>query len=189
MPIALAIALRRSTPFLLMLALACAKGPESSPPRAADTAAETARSAAPAVKDPVGLIPLPEDKGATELREYRITLPMIQQWAKVQNGITAAMKGHPDALGAHATPPATVDAMIARMDSLPAVHGALVRSKMSAHDYVLTMIALNQAVQLFQRRKANAPMPPGVTPAMLANADFVGQNLAAVQQVFGSLAR
>ena len=185
MSIGVIVPFRRSAPLLLALALACTKGAETSPPRAADST----RTAAPPRKDPVGLIPLPEDKAATELRDFRISMLMIQRWGTVQHEITVATKDHPDALGARATPPATLDAMIARMDSLPAVHGALVRSKMSAHDYVMTMIALNQAVQIYQRRRANAPNPPGVTPAMLANADVVGQNYAAVQQIFASLSR
>jgi hypothetical protein len=177
---------RRLAPALVLLAVACAKEPAAkAPPASVDTAHA---SAAPA-SDPVGLVPLPEDKTSTELRDYRITLPAIQRWARAQNAITAALKDHPDALRQHAAPPATLDAMVARMDSIPEIHGALARSGMTAHDLVLTMIALNQAVGLYQRRTTKAPLPPGLTPAMMANADFVGQNLAAVQQVLGSITR
>lgn len=157
----------------------------SAPPPAAPSAAPGAPSS-----DPIGLVPLPEDKAKTELDTYRITVVQIQQWGKAQSAINVVMKEHPDVEEQmKRTPPHTLDAMITLLDSQPRIHGALKQSGMTAHDFVLTMIATNEAVQGYQRKLTTKSLPPGLPPALAANIGVVEQNLPAINQVFATIAK
>ncbi|HVP69772.1 MAG TPA: hypothetical protein VMS45_00530, partial [Gemmatimonadaceae bacterium] len=141
----------RRVAFIMVLAStvgACAKDRPAPPP----PAPPPAPAAAPA-QDPVGLVPLPEDKTKTALNTYRITLAQIQQWGRTQSTINTVMKAHPEIEAKmKQTPPHTLDEMVALLDAQPLIHGAFKQNKMPASDFVLTMIATNEAVQNYQRK-------------------------------------
>jgi hypothetical protein len=165
---------------------ACAKDRPTPPPPAAPPPAP---AAAPA-QDPVGLVPLPEDKTKTALNSYRITLAQIQQWGRTQSTINAVMKAHPEIeTKMKSTPPHTLDEMVGLLDAQPLIHGAFKQNKTSASDFVLTMIATNEAVQNYQRKLSTKALPPDLSPAAVANVAVVEQNLAAINQVFASISK
>jgi hypothetical protein len=167
-------------------AVACAKD------RPASTPASPPSAAAPGAPapDPVGLVPLPEDKATTALQTYRITLPQIQRWGKAQSAINAVMKEHPEIVREmQRTPPHTLDAMIALLDAQPRIRGALKQSGETATDFVLTMAATNEAVQGYRRKLSTNALPPDLPPALAANIAVVEQNLSAINQVYAAIAK
>jgi hypothetical protein len=172
---------------------ACAREKAPAAGAAAPDSAPHDSAAAPAaapVPDPVGLVPLPEDKAAADLKDYRISLAGLQTWGRAQSAINAATKGHPEILEAmKKTPPRTLDEMIALMNSQPAIRGALQRSGISAHDYVLTMLAMNQAIEGYQRKASGQTLPPNLPPAVTANIALVEKNLPEIQKILTSITK
>jgi hypothetical protein len=182
---------RGATPIALTIALstfaaACKKEPPPIPPAAAPAPA----APAPAAPDPIGLVPLPEDKAKTALNDYRITLAQVQRWGRTQSTINTVLKEHPEVEEAmKRTPPHTLDAMIALLDGQPRIHGAFKKNGMTATDFVLTMIATNQAVEGYQRKIATKSLPPDLPPALAANIAVVEQNSLAINQILASIAK
>lgn len=176
---------------LAAFAVACKKEP--SPSSAAAAPAPTAPAPAvpaPPAQDPIGLVPLPEDKAKTALNDYRISLAQVQRWGRTQSTINTVMKEHPEIEEQmKRTPPHTLDAMIALLDGQPRIHGALKQNGMTATDFVLTMIATNQAIEGYQRKLATKSLPPDLPPAVTANIAVVEQNSLAINQVFASIAK
>ena len=181
----------RRVAFTLLLASAigaCTKDRPAPPPPAAPPPAPS--GAASPSHDPVGLVPLPEDKTKTALNDYRITLAQIQQWGRTQSTINTVMKAHPEIeTKMKQTPPHTLDEMVALLDAQPLIHGAFKQNKMPASDFVLTMIATNEAVQNYQRKLSTKALPADLPPAAVANVAVVEQNLAAINQVFASISK
>ena len=161
------------------------KAPASAPPAPAAPSAAPAAPGAPAnAPDPVGLVPLPEDKAAKEAVAYRLTIPDLQKWGRAQAAIDSAISMHPDAFASiKQNPPRTLDEMIGVIGGQPVIAAALKRSGMSAHDYVLTMVAMNQAIEGYQRKAAGQQLPPNLPPALVANIALVEQNAPLIQQI------
>ena len=184
----MSIALHRAAGVLsvMLFGAACAreKAP-AAPPTAAATATPSTAAAAP---DPIGLVPLPEDKAAGELKRYQLSMAGLRAWGTAQGAVNVATAAHPEVLQSmKLTPPRTLDEMIGMMNAQPVIRDALKRSNLSAHDYVLTMLAMNQAIEGFQRKNAGTSLPPDLPPALLQNIDLVGKNLPEIEQLLKSI--
>ena len=185
----LRVASRAALAAILTIAVAaCTKDRPANPPAAAPAAAPAAPP--PPAPDPVGLVPLPEDKAKTALADYRISLPLIEQWGRTQRTINTVMKEHPEIEATmKKTPPHTLDGMIALLDAQPRLHGAFKVNKTTATDFVLTMIATNEAVSNYQRKLTTKALPTDLSQAAAANVAVVEQNFAAINQVFVSIGK
>lgn len=170
---------------LLAAALSSAACKNDKAPASAPPVPPAGPAPAPAgAPDPVGLVPLPEDKAAKEAVAYRLTIPDLQRWSRAQTAVDAAIADHPDAFASiKQNPPRTLDEMIAVIGGQPVIAAALKRSGMTAHDYVLTMVAMNQAIEGYQRKAAGQQLPPNLPPALAANIALVEQNAPLIQQI------
>jgi len=167
---------------LLLGLAACArdKAPAAAAPGSAPPAA-AAPAAAPA-PDPVGLVPHPEDQATKDHVDYRLTLPLVQRWAQAQSAVDSATNADPRMYESmKKSAPRTLDEMISVIGTQVPIRNAVKRHGFSVHDYVLTMIALNQAINGYQRKAAGQAMPPNLPAALADNITFVGQNLPAIQ--------
>jgi hypothetical protein len=169
-------------------AAACAKEkpvPAVSAPDAAPSAAPTAASSAV----PLDLVPLPPDTAGAELKQYRLSLPMLERWAKTQSALNAVTTAHPEVLlnlqrNAQIK---TVDQMVAMFGKEPLLKQALSETQMSAHDYLLTMISMQTAWEGYARSAGGKPLPADLPPALVENIGFLRANMPAVQHILGTI--
>jgi len=81
------------------------------------------------------------------------------------------------------TPPKTVEEAGKRFDDEPRMRAALKQSGMTGKEFLMTSIALQQAVKGYQLRALGKLDQSRVPPAILANISFVGAHMA---QIMGS---
>jgi hypothetical protein len=178
---------------LLVLAVAACSGDRAGAPSRAAAAAHGAGAQKPGGADSnlAGLIPLPEDAAAKELRTYELTMDRFNKWAKGQAALNAASAKHPEigAAMAKASPPKTLDEMIQVISAQPVLNTALRESGTNVHDYLLTMFAMNAAMQAYQRKAAGALPPSGLPPTLLTNIAFVEKNLTAIKKALSGIPR
>ena len=178
----------------VLFAGACAKDRPKSPadaPGVATTPASGAAAAPATSASPIDLVPLPPDTAAGELKLYRLSMERLQRWGRAQNAMNALTVQHPEILDSMklSDAPKSLDQMIALIGSEPRFRSIFKNAGMNAHDYVITMIAMQQAMQGFQRVAAGNPLPADLPPALVANVTFVQQNLRTIQQILGPMRR
>jgi hypothetical protein len=181
----------------VLLAAACAREkPKADASTAATTPPPSAVGAPPtpgaaAAPSPLELVPLPPDTAAGQLKAYRLSMPLLQRWGKTQAAVNALSRQQPNLLNGlrQANAPKSIDQLIALIGSQPDLRRVLKANGMSAHDYVLTIIAIQQAQQGAQQVMSGRPLPADLPPAIVANITFVQKNAAAVKQAIGSSGR
>jgi hypothetical protein len=167
-------------PFALVSALACY---QDKPP--------AARAAPPAGGDAasLGLRPVPatHDTALREVDSFALTPEVLQRWAAAQRNLNTLNARDPDVVTRMKAggPPGTFTDMTKRLEGEPAVHHALDQAGISSHDYVLTMIALQQALQGFQVKQAGKLDSARVPPVIMGNIAFVESHLQDVMQAMG----
>ena len=168
---------------LLVVGASCAKD------KPAPAAAPSAAAAAAASAVPIDLVPLPPDTAAAELKQYRLTMPLLQRWAKTQSAINTVTTAHPEVLLNLQRNPQikTMDQMIVMFGKEPLLRGALEETHMSAHDYLLTTICLQLAQEGLIRSAGGTPLPTDLPPALVENIAFLRANMPAVQKVLGTI--
>jgi hypothetical protein len=175
-----------------LLAVACARErPRAAPGTTAIATNPAAAPGAPVGPSPLELLPLPPDTAAGQLKEYRLSMPLLERWGKAQAAVNALTKLHPNLLSGlrQESAPKTLDQLIALIGSQPDMKRVLKANGMTAHDYVLTIIAIQQAKQGYQQVTAGKPLPADLPPAIMANITFVQRNIAAVDRAIGSSGR
>jgi hypothetical protein len=156
------------------------------------TPAPAPSSGATAPAPNLGLVPLPDmppDTAAGLLKQFELTLPKLEKWAKAQSALNVLTKQNPQMLPrlqAQAAPK-TLDQMIAMIGSEPKIRAALKQNGSTPRDYVLTMIAMQQAMQGYARVAEGKPLPNDLPPATAANIVFVQKNMPAIQQVLATI--
>lgn len=160
---------------------ACAK--EKATPAASALAVSAATAA------PIDLVPLPMDTAAVELKQLRLTMPALEKWAKTQSVLNAVTSAHPEVLLnlQRNTQIKTVDQMITMFGKQPQLRAALDETHMSAHDYLLTMIAMQTAWEGYSKSAGGTPLPADLPPALVENIAFLRTNMPAVQHVLGTI--
>ncbi|HEU4642268.1 MAG TPA: hypothetical protein VFS44_07410 [Gemmatimonadaceae bacterium] len=176
----------RLAPLALIAALACtgdgAPAARSTPPAGAAAAPTTDAGSV------AGLTPLPPDTALRQLRDFRLTLDGLQKWAHAQRALNDLTKRDSTVIHAltQGTKPRTIDEMIARIDAAPGMHDTMLRNGITAHDYVLTMLALQEGMQGYAAKRAGQLKQP-LPGAVGANIDFVERNFNAVQTIIASV--
>jgi len=171
---------------LIVVAIGAACSKEKAAPPAA---AATPPSTAPSSAVPLDLVPLPPDSALAELKQYRLTLPAIQKWANATSSLNLITRDHPEYIPNQQRDPEikTLDQLIAAFGKQPQIGAALVKAGTSPHDYVLTMVALQSAFQLYPRVAGGARLPDGVPPAIVDNVAFVKANMPSIQHILGTI--
>jgi len=190
LPLHYSFAARRLTAFGAFVtaacALACYQDKPSQPAKSAQT-----KSASPSADSgaQLGLQPVPatHDTAVREIDEFQLTDQRLQQWTVAKHALDSLHTTHPE-VEAHmrAGPrPTTVDEAGKRFDGEPAMHEALKRAGMSGKDFLLTSIALQQAMKGFQLKAMGKLDASKVPPVVLGNIIFVSTHMP---QLMGSMA-
>lgn len=159
-----------------------------------DDAADAPGADAPAVEAPGTANPL--DPGASPgqaltddeaaLASYTLTMERVEAWSRASQNLQRLAEEDPalaerwDAENADAE---SFDEMIAQIEAEPRARAAVEEAGISVRDYVLTTMALLQAMfaQAAMDMTQDAPVPEGVNPA---NVQFVRDHQAEIQALF-----
>lgn len=173
----------RSLLFLLaaMLATACkaTKTPDAAPAAAASPVA--AAPAAPLL--PLG--PVPDDSAAIVLKEFKLTMPAIQQFGKTQAAFDRVTKADPALLTALRQRPqnGTLDDVVSGLEKEPKLRSTIISTGSTPQKFIVTGMAITQSMQGLRMIASGKPLPAGLSPAMLENISFVQKNLPAIRAI------
>jgi hypothetical protein len=153
-------------------ALACY---QDKPPQSANSAQN------PSAGAQLGLQPVPatHDTAIREIDQWQLTSPRLQSWTVAKRSLDSLNIVSPDIqkrMRAE-TPPKTVDEAGKRFDSEPAMHAVLQHAGMSGKDFLLTSIALQQAMKGFQLKSMGKLDESKVPPVVKGNIVFVGSHM------------
>lgn len=184
---------RARRPALLALAILAAGGAcskeKAAPAASAPAAAPSAASAAASSAVPLDLVPLPPDTAAAELKEYRLTIPKLEQWAKTTSALNAVTAAHPEVIVnmQRDTRIKTMDQLVAKFAAEPLLRPALKEANTSAREYLLTMMSMQSAWQGYMRSASGTPLPNDLPPALVENIAFLRTNMPMVQHILGTI--
>lgn len=165
-------------------ALACYQ--EKAPPSASASASGGSAS--------LGLQPVPatHDTAIREVDNFQLTPEVLHRWAVVKHAMDSLHLVDPDVEKRikGTTPATSLSDAAARFDAEPATHKALVQSGMSSHDFLLSSVALQQAMRGFQLKQTGKLDQSRVPPVVLANINFVASHMPEMMQIMsGAQAR
>ncbi len=165
-----------------MLATACkaTKTPDAAP---AAPAAAAAPVAAPPATPLLPLGPVPDDSAAMALKEFRLTMPAIQQFGKTQVAFDRVTKANPALLTALRQRPqnGTLDDVVSGLEKEPKLRATIISTGSTPEKFIVTGMAITQSMQGLQMIASGKPLPAGLSPAMLENISFVQKNLPAIR--------
>ena len=145
--------------------------------------AAPAAAAAPPAAPILPLGPVPDDSAAMMLKSYKLTMPELQQFAKAQSAFDRVTKADPAILAAlrQRSQNGTLDNVVAGLAGEPKLRSALAAAGSSPRTFIVTGMALTQAMEGLQVMAQSKPLPTGLAPATLENISFLQKNLSAVR--------
>jgi hypothetical protein len=184
---------RRLSTFATLLVVACALAcyQEKAPPKATVTASDAAvaavAAATPTGSASLGLQPVPatHDTAIREVDSFQLTPEVLKRWAVVKHAMDSIHLVDPDVEKRirGTTPAKSLSDAAARFDAEPVTHKALVESGMSAHDFLLSSVALQQAMRGFQLKQTGKLDQSRVPPVVLGNINFIGTHMPEMMQI------
>jgi hypothetical protein len=148
-----------------------------------DAAPAAPAAAAPPAAPILPLGPVPDDSAAMLLKEFRLTMPALQQFAKAQSAFDKVTKADPAILAAlrQRSQNGTLDNVVAGVTEQPKLRSALAAAGSTPRTFIVTGMALTQSMEGLQMMAQGKPLPAGVSPATLENISFVQKNLPAIR--------
>jgi hypothetical protein len=148
-----------------------------------DAAPAAPAAAAPPAAPILPLGPVPDDSAAMMLKEFRLTMPALQQFAKAQSAFDKVTKADPAVLAAlrQRSQNGTLDNVVAGLTEQPKLRSALAAAGSTPRTFIVTGMALTQSMEGLQMMAQGKPLPAGVSPATLENISFVQKNLPAIR--------
>lgn len=148
-----------------------------------DAAPAAPAAAAPPAAPILPLGPVPDDSAAMLLKEFRLTMPALQQFAKAQSAFDKVTKADPAVLAAlrQRSQNGTLDNVVAGLTEQPKLRSALAAAGSTPRTFIVTGMALTQSMEGLQMMAQGKPLPAGVSPATLENISFVQKNLPAIR--------
>jgi hypothetical protein len=148
-----------------------------------DAAPAAPAAAAPPAAPILPLGPVPDDSAAMMLKEFRLTMPALQQFAKAQSAFDKVTKADPAVLAAlrQRSQNGTLDNVVAGLTEQPKLRSALAAAGSAPRTFIVTGMALTQSMEGLQMMAQGKPLPAGVSPATLENISFVQKNLPAIR--------
>jgi hypothetical protein len=167
-------------------ALACYQDKPPQPAKGAPTASTSPSTNSGAQ---LGLQPVPatHDTAIREIDQFQLTSQRLQQWTAAKHGLDSLHATNPEIeerMKAE-TPPKTVDEAGKRFDAEPKMHAVFQQSRISGKDFLLTSIALQQAMKGFQLKSLGKLDASKVPPIVMGNINFVGSHMP---EIMGSIA-
>ena len=189
LPLQHSSAARRLVTFGTLVTVACALAcyQDKPPQRASGTRAASASSSSDSGAQ-LGLQPVPatHDTAIREIDTFRLTSERLQKWTAAKHALDLLHSTHPE-VEAHLRSggrPKNVDEAGKRFDDEPAMHDALQHAGTNGRDFLLTSIALQQAMKGFQLKTMGKLDASKVPPIILENIAFVG---AHIQDLMGTM--
>jgi hypothetical protein len=190
LPLQHSFAARRLATFGVLVAVSCALACYQDKPPQSASGARAASSASPSSDSgaQLGLQPVPatHDTAIREIDTFRLTSERLQRWTVAKHALDSLHATHPE-VEAHIRAggrPKNVDEAGKRFDDEPAMHAALARAGTSGKDFLLTSIALQQAMKGFQLKAMGKLDASKVPPVVMENIAFVGSH---IKDLMGSI--
>lgn len=178
-------AVRRLSVFASLLAIGCALACYQDKPVAASASAK-ADSTHPSASTTVGLQPLPasHDTAIREIDQFVLNSGALQRLAAAKRNVSALYAKDPgvDARMRGKVAPRNLDEMVERIDAEPGMKSALQQAGLSARDYMISMVALQQAVKGYQIKQTGKLDVSRVPPVVMSNINFVGSHMGEIMQ-------
>jgi hypothetical protein len=183
---------RRLATFAILVAagsaLACYQDKPAATKASAQSSASTSDSATAGGSAKLDLQPVPatHDTAIREIDQFRLTPQGFQHWTKAKHALDSLHETNPEveARMKAATPPKTVGEAGKRFDDEPKMRAALAQSGLNGKDFLLTSIALQQAMKGYQLKALGKLDESKVPPAIMANINFVSGHMA---EIMGSM--
>jgi hypothetical protein len=167
-------------------ALACY---QDKPPQPAKSAQTTSAASSSNGGAQLGLQPVPatHDTAIREIDKYQLTAQGLRQWTQAKHALDSLHTTNPEIEERMkaATPPKTVDEAGKRFEGEPQMRAALRQAGISGKDFLLTSIALQQAMKGYQLKALGKLDQSKVPPAVMGNINFVGAHMP---EIMGSIA-
>jgi hypothetical protein len=134
----------------------------------------------------LGLQPLPatHDTALREVDNFALTPDVIQRWSVAKQSLDSITAANPDIvkrLKAQGVP-SGIGEMGRRIEADPALGGVLKRAHIDGHTYMLTTIALQQAIHGYQLKQTGKLSTLKVPPVIMSNIDYVSAHLPQIMQ-------
>jgi hypothetical protein len=189
LPLQYSFATRRLATFGALVTAGCALACyQDKPPQSARGAQVTSPSSAGDSGARLGLQPVPatHDTAIREIDEYQLTSQKLQKWTVAKHALDSLHTTHPEVeahirAGEH---PKTINEAGKRFDDEPSMHAALQHAGMSGKEFLMTSIALQQAMRGFQMKAMGKLDASKVPPVVLGNIVFVGSHMG---ELMGSM--
>lgn len=159
-----------------------------------DKPGTTARSSQTTTSAPaLGLQPLPatHDSSRREVDNFALTQDVVQRWIVAKQSlesITAADPAIVKRLRAGGVP-SGIGEMGARLEAEPKLGNALKQAHTDGHTYMLTTIALQQAIRGYQLKQTGKLDAQKVPPVVMANIEYISGHLPQLMQAMGGPSR
>lgn len=148
--------------------------------------APRADSAQPSGTAALGLQPVPatHDTAIREIDRFELTADGLKRLAAAKRNVSALYARDPgvDARLRGTTTPRNLDEMTARIKAEPGMRDALQQAGMSPRDYMISMVALQQAVKGYQLKMTGKLDASRVPPVVMTNINFVGAHMPEIMQ-------
>jgi hypothetical protein len=188
LPLQHSSAARRLATFGALVTAGCALACYQDKPPQSAKGAQTASASPSTSGAQLGLQPVPatHDTALREIDKFQLTAQGLHQWTQAKHALDSLHTTNPEIEERMkaATPPRTVDEAGKRFDGEPRMHAALQQSGISGKDFLLTSIALQQAMKGYQLKAMGKLDESKVPPAVMGNINFVGTHMP---EIMGSI--
>lgn len=129
-------------------------------------------------------VPASHDTAIREIDRFALTTDGLQRLAAAKRNVSALYTRDPgvDARMRGGIAPKNLDEMVARIEGEPGMRSALQQAGLSARDYMISMVALQQAVKGYQLKQSGKLDASRVPPVVMANINFVGAHMPEIMQ-------
>ena len=134
----------------------------------------------------LGLQPLPatHDTALREVDNFALTPDVIQRWSVAKRTMDSLTVANPEIVKHLKSQgvPSGIGEMGARIDAEPQLGSALKQAHIDGHTYMLTTIALQQAIHGYQLKQTGKLGSLTVPPVIMSNINYVSGHLPEIMQ-------
>ncbi len=129
----------------------------------------------------LGLQPVPatHDTALREVDNFALSQEVIDRWAVAKKGMDSTTLANPDIVRRLRAegPPSGIAEMGKRIDDEPKLASAMKSAHIDGHTFMLTTIALQQAIHGFQLKQTGKLAKLQVPPVIMQNIEFVSGHM------------
>lgn len=129
----------------------------------------------------LGLQPVPatHDTALREVDNFALNQEVIDRWAVAKNGMDSTTLANPDIVKRLRAegPPSGIGEMGKRIDDEPKLASVMKSAHIDGHTFMLTTIALQQAIHGYQLKQTGKLAKLQVPPVIMQNIEFVSGHM------------